>query len=58
MTWALADRASATVLAGLSRYCEICHSAPGFDCTNPIDGGPLPGRIIHIERATREGKTR
>jgi hypothetical protein len=53
----LADRDSPLVQAGLARYCKICHRAPQFDCVSPIDNGPLVGRVIHIERATREGKT-
>lgn len=49
----LADRTSTIVQEGLRHYCGICHAAPAFDCWDTLNPGkPLPGRVIHIERAT------
>lgn len=44
-------RTSATVVAALTRKCEVCKAKPGVDCTNTINaGGELPGRIVHYAR--------
>jgi hypothetical protein len=41
---------SSVVKAALERRCRICQAEPKDPCTNPTDGGCLPGRIVHIER--------
>jgi hypothetical protein len=44
-------RTSATVVAALTRKCEVCKAKPGVDCTNTINpGAQLPGRLIHFAR--------
>jgi hypothetical protein len=44
-------RTSATVVAALTRKCEVCKAQPGADCTNTINSGlPLPGRLVHFAR--------
>lgn len=49
----LGNRESATVQGALTRRCEVCKAGPGQDCTNTINSGPLPGRLVHFARTGR-----
>lgn len=41
------------VIDPLSRYCQVCQARPKRPCVNTIrPGEPLPGRDVHIARAT------
>lgn len=49
--WDLNDPDSSAVKAALGRRCRICEAKPGERCRSILAaGGPLPGRIVHIER--------
>lgn len=51
----IADPASELVQRGLKRWCSICKTRG--PCRNTIQPGhPLPGRAIHLERATKPDK--
>lgn len=53
----IAVRDSALVKRGIALHCGICKAKPDQPCTNTIrPGRPLPGREIHIERATRPAR--
>ncbi|GFG74742.1 zinc finger domain-containing protein [Mycobacterium botniense] len=43
-------RVVAAVQDALSRKCGMCGANVGEDCNSIIDGGPLPGRIVHRYR--------
>ncbi|EUA31270.1 bacteriophage gp78 domain protein [Mycobacterium xenopi 3993] len=46
-------RDNAAVQDALSRKCGMCGANVGEDCNSIIDGGPLPGRIVHHYRVGR-----
>ncbi len=49
--WDLNDPDSSAIKAALGRRCRICHAKRGEPCSSILPaGGPLPGRLVHIER--------
>lgn len=54
----LANPDSVIVKEALGRYCVICQARPKQPCANRIrPGQPLPGRCVHIARATNAKDT-
>lgn len=54
----LSNPTNPDVLDALTRTCCICHVEPDDYCDNPCGGGPLPGRLVHVERATNRKAAR
>jgi hypothetical protein len=48
------DRNDPSVVAALTHKCDACKAKPGEDCHSTIDGGPIPGRIVHYYRILGE----
>ena len=50
----LSNPHSQTVTEALSRKCPIWSAQPGEPCVSTIRPEPLPGRLIHHARRTRD----
>jgi uncharacterized membrane protein len=46
----LNDPDSDLVRDALTRKCVLCHATPDTRCTSPINGKPMPDRIVHLAR--------
>lgn len=44
------------VARALRRKCGLCDAPRGKRCVSVIDGGELPGRIVHFYRLTPDPK--